>query len=127
MNIFHTFIYFIIFLKVLYLLSAIGIAYYKFKYKKNPESIAYYNKIQFFTNIKDQIEFMVTILMAVVLIILFDPRYKKKVEIFGEVKHLLFLFGIILVLTSNWALFIHHSYILRLPSEIKNLESFSLK
>jgi hypothetical protein len=119
MEIFHTFIYFIIFLKVLYLSSAICIAYYKLKYKKNPESIAYYNKIQFFTNIKDQIEFMVTILMAVVLIILFNPRYKKKVEIYGDVKHLLFLFGVILILTSNWALYIQHSYLLNFIEKLK--------
>ena len=65
--------------------------------------------------------------MAVLLILLFNPRYKKKIEIFGEVKYLLFLFGIILILTSNWSIFIQHSYILHLPREIKNLESFSLK
>jgi uncharacterized membrane protein YiaA len=127
MEIFQTFIYFIIFLKVLYLSSVICIAYYKLKYKKNTENIEYYNKIQFFTNIKDQIEFIVTILMAIVLIVLFNPRYNKKIEIFGEVKYLLFLFGIILILTSNWSIFIQNSYILHLPREIKNLESFSLK
>ena len=119
MKIFHTFIYFIIFLKVVYLFSAICIAYYKLKYKKNPENIKYYNKIQFFTNIKDQIEFIVTILMAIILIILFNPRYKNKVEIFGEVKHLLFLFGIILILTSNWALYIQHSYLLNYLEKLK--------
>lgn len=115
MKFFHTFIYSIIFLKVLFLLSVIFIAYYKLKYKKNPDSISYYNKIQFFTNLKDQLEFMVTILMAILLILLFNPRYKKKIEIFGEVKYLLFLFGIILILTSNWSIFIQNSYILHLP------------
>jgi len=58
---------------------------------------------------KERVEFIFTVLMALLLIYLFNPRKQRITIINGEIKTLLFLFGIILIITSNWNTFFHES------------------
>ena len=51
---------------------------------------------------KSRIEFFFVFLMAGLLIYLFRPPMNKSVEVAGESKLLLFLFGIILLTTAKW-------------------------
>jgi hypothetical protein len=54
---------------------------------------------------KERFEFIFIILMAILLIYLFNPRYNNQVVIDKEMKILLFLFGIILIITAKWSAF----------------------
>jgi hypothetical protein len=63
-------------------------------------------KIVFF---KKRIEFVFVFLMALFLIYLFNPKTSKIVEISGQSKTLLFLFGVVLLITADWQTFIHES------------------
>ena len=58
---------------------------------------------------KSRIEFVFVFLMAGLLIYLFAPPMNKSVEVAGESKLLLFLFGIILLTTAKWGDFFNES------------------
>ena len=58
---------------------------------------------------KDRIEFIFEILMSLLLIYLFNPRYDHKSLIDSHVKILLYLFGFILLITSKWSAFFEES------------------
>ncbi len=58
---------------------------------------------------KSRIEFFFAFLMAGLLIYLFAPPMNKSVEIAGESKLLLFLFGIVLLTTAKWRAFFNES------------------
>ena len=47
--------------------------------------------------------------MAILLIYLFSPRTDRNVMIDGETKVLLYLFGIVLLITAKWADFFHEA------------------
>lgn len=58
---------------------------------------------------KERVEFVFISLMSLLLIYLFNPRTNRLFMIDHETKLLLFLFGIILIITSNWSIFIQES------------------
>lgn len=58
--------------------------------------------------LKKIFEFIFTILMSLLLIYLFNPRYKKDIKLNHETNLLLFLFGFVLIITSDWGLFNQH-------------------
>jgi len=58
---------------------------------------------------KSRVEFIFVLLMAILLIYLFAPPMNKSVEIAGESKLLLFLFGTILLTTAKWGDFFNES------------------
>jgi len=58
---------------------------------------------------KSRIEFVFVFLMAGLLIYLFAPPMNKSVDIAGEPKLLLFLFGTILLTTAKWDDFFNES------------------
>jgi hypothetical protein len=58
---------------------------------------------------KERFEFIFILLMATLLIYLFSPGKERTVMIDGETKVLLYLFGVVLLITSNWADFFHEA------------------
>jgi hypothetical protein len=58
---------------------------------------------------KSRIEFLFVFLMAGLLLYLFAPPMNKSVDIAGEPKLLLFLFGTILLTTAKWGDFFNES------------------
>jgi hypothetical protein len=52
---------------------------------------------------KERFEFIFLLLMAILLIYLFSPGKERNVIIDGETKVLLYLFGIVLLITAKWA------------------------
>jgi hypothetical protein len=58
---------------------------------------------------KDRVDFVFEILMAFLLIYLFNPRNDHKALIDSHVKLLLYLFGFILLITAQWSTFIEES------------------
>jgi len=103
MSYFHSYIYFIIFIKFIFVILAISHLYMKAKGKTDTDldkKIVYW---------KERIEFVFIILMSFLLIYLFNPRYEHKVFIDSHVQILLYLFGFILLLTAKWNDFFEES------------------
>lgn len=98
----YTFYVSLIFLiKFIYLIFAVFVIY--FTNKKN-------NKyIEICTYWKKRVEFVFTILMSFLLIILFNPFYNCLKLINKETHILLFLYGIIVLMNSQWGLFFKES------------------
>jgi hypothetical protein len=103
MNKLDYFIYLIFTAKLIFILLSLTQRYYKIAGKENNDldkKIAYW---------RDRIEFVFIILMSILLIYLFNPRFNRENLINVEIKLLLFLFGFILILTAKWNIFIEES------------------
>jgi hypothetical protein len=102
MDIYTIYIYFIIIIKLIFIGLSINMILLR---KRNEQNTYKYIKLSYW---KSRIEFIFISAMALLLIILFNPLNKKNsnsVCIDKETRILLFLFGIILILTSKWDLF----------------------
>ena len=95
----HYYIYLIIAIKLGFILMAITHIYLKSKGEEHSELD---KKIEYW---KGRFEFVFVILMAALLIYLFNPRYNNQVAIDTEMKLLLYLFGIVLIITAKWSAF----------------------
>ena len=107
MKYFDMYISFVFIIKIVFIILAIMHIYNKAKRKANtPQD----KKILFW---KDRVEFIFIFMMSLLLIYLFNPRYNKPIVLDYETKLLLFLFGIILLLTAKWKLFIDESVVFK--------------
>ena len=103
MNYFSAYIYSIIGIKLLFILMAVIHIILKIKGKINSDLD---KKILYW---KERIEFVFIILMAILLIYIFNPRIPHTNLLNFEVKLLFYLFGFILIITADWKLFFHES------------------
>ena len=103
MNNLQKFIYFIIAVKVVYLILELINFCLKLKGSKNT---AKYNQIKYW---KEKIAFLFKILMSIFLIYIFYPKVKRSDNLDKESKILLYLFGIILIISADWNGFIRYS------------------
>lgn len=94
------FVFFIILIKIVFMLSAIGHIYFSHSTKSNAKKID--DKLLYF---KERTEFIFIISMSILLIYHFNPRFSKK-PINQETSLLFFLFGWVLIITAKWSLFI---------------------
>lgn len=101
MKTFDIFISIIFVIKIIFTMLAITYLYLK---TKGDENSKLYKNIAFW---KKKTEFIFILLMAILLIYLFNPRADKINLIDKESKLLLYLFGILLLVTSKWSEFIH--------------------
>jgi len=101
----NIFVWFIICIKVIFLLVSISyFVVHKYidnkvhdsKMKLLDETLLYWKK---------RIEFIYTICMSLLIIFIFSPRHKHEIYINTEMIFLFYLFGFILIITSNWELF----------------------
>lgn len=100
MNLYSIYIFLIILIKIIFIcLSIYSIILKKNGYEKTDK----YSKIIFW---KDRIEFIFVVAMALLLIYLFNSYNKSTKCIDYETRILLFLFGIILIITAKWNYFI---------------------
>jgi hypothetical protein len=104
---FNMYILFIIFVKIGFVILAISHLYLKIKHKTDSEID---KKIVFW---KDRLEFIFVILMACLLIYIFNPRNDRSILIDYETKILFYLFGFILLITAKWGIFFHESPFLK--------------
>lgn len=96
------FIYFIIFIKVLFLITVFG-KYIFSNYDKNSKnSKLLKEKFEYW---RERFEFIFIICMAILLIFIFSPRHSHQVYINKEMTILFYLFGFILIITSKWGIF----------------------
>jgi hypothetical protein len=100
MNYYNNYITLVFTFKILFVL--LGIAHICFKIKGYSKTNID-NKIIYW---KERTEFIFIVLMSCLLIYLFYPKQNQNVVINGETKLLLFLFGLILIITAKWNVFI---------------------
>lgn len=93
-------IFFIILVKIIFIISAIGHIYFSHSTMKQAKNID--DKLLYF---KERTEFIFIISMSILLIYHFNPRFSKT-PINSETSLLFFLFGWILIITAKWSLFI---------------------
>jgi L-asparagine transporter-like permease len=96
MDYFTTYIYLIFIVKFIFIILAATHLYLKSKKKENTnidKKIVYW---------KERTELLFIVLMAILLIFLFNPTTSQAVIINGNSKILLYLFGIVLLVTANW-------------------------
>ena len=97
------FVFFIILVKIVFVISAIGTVVLSHSTSAKAEKID--PKLLYW---KERTEFVFTICMAILLVYHFNPCFTKK-PIDEETSTLFFLFGLILIITAKWSLFIHEA------------------
>jgi len=97
------FIFFIIFIKILFIISTIGDLIISHTHINNPNAQILDSK---FLYLKERTEFIFIISMAILLIYHFHPPFAGKNQISKETSFLFYIFGFILIFTANWGLFI---------------------
>lgn len=106
------FIFFIILIKFIFVISAIG--HVVLSHSNNSQAEKLDTTLVYW---KERTEFIFIISMAILLIYHFNPRFLKK-KIGEETSLLFFLFGLVLIFTAKWSLFIDET------PWYKNLVSF---
>jgi hypothetical protein len=96
------FIYFIIFIKIIFLIMALSNIYFD----KVTHNQTYDHKTIYW---KERTEFIFIICMSILLIVIFNPNYNNQRLLTKETKFLFFIFGIILIISANWDIFITQS------------------
>lgn len=94
------FVFFIVFIKIIFLFSAVGHLILSHSSSSRSEKLD--PKLVYW---KERTEFVFVISMSLLLIYHFHPRYARK-PINEETGLLFFLFGVILIVTAKWSLFI---------------------
>ena len=95
------FVLFIIIVKVIFLLAAVGHAILHFFVKTSDKAAKVDPKLVYW---KERTEFVFKASMSILLIYHFHPRYGHPIN--SETALLFFLFGWVLLLTADWDLFI---------------------
>ena len=107
MNKLNIYITLIIIVKIIFIILAVYGLFLKYKKSSNKKKI---DDIQFW---KERVEFIFIIMMALLLIYLFNPRSNRLNLINYETKLLFYLFGFILIITAKWQVFIGESIFLK--------------
>lgn len=89
----------IIIVKVIFIILVITQFYFKYKEPNNTKLL---NNLKLW---KTQIEFIFIFFMSLLLIYLFNPRINRVYIIDFETRLLLFIFGIILIISADWEKF----------------------
>lgn len=98
------FIFFIILIKIVFIISAIG--HLILSHSTNAKAEKIDPKLLYW---KERTEFIFIISMSILLIYHFHPRLSKK-PISEETALLFFLFGWILIITAKWGLFFKEAH-----------------
>jgi len=105
-KLYDAFVILVIIIKVIFVVFAILTKFYIYKIKhSNRDEVSYYTKKYEWSNYwKERLETCFLICMGFICIIVFNPFYGYRFFIDEETRILLFLFGIIIMITSNWKL-----------------------
>jgi hypothetical protein len=103
-KLYDAFIILVIIIKLIFVVFAVLTKFYKYKINhSNQSEISYYTKQYNWSNYwKERLESIFLICMGFICIIVFNPFYGYRFVIDEETRILLFLFGIIILITSNW-------------------------
>ena len=107
MDYYTIYIYVIFLIKIIFIVLASTHLYLKFKnetYSELDKEVLFW---------RERVEFIFILLMAILLIFLFNPYKNKMYMINNETKVLLYLFGIVLIVTADWKAFLKESEIFK--------------
>lgn len=104
MNKLNIFVTIIICTKVIFLTIALYDQYIK---RTQPHNKKLIDKLNFY---KERMEFLFIMMMSILLVHLFNPRVDNLHLISNELKFLLFMYGIVLILSAKWELFIEQTW-----------------
>jgi hypothetical protein len=93
------FVLFIIFIKIIFIISSIGHIFLSHSVNQKAQQID--PQLVYW---KERTEFIFIVSMAILLVYYFKPGQHKHID--TETSFLFFLFGLILLFTANWNLFI---------------------
>jgi predicted MFS family arabinose efflux permease len=106
-NLFFAFIYFIILIKGLFLFFALWNFYLKKKNHRDGGETKLEKRVLYYKNLTENL-FMV--LVSILLIYLFNPYHENKYLLDDKyVKALLFIYGILMLVTFDWSEFVYKS------------------
>ena len=100
---FRLFVFTIIFFKFLYIFLSLLHVYFRIQGKKDAEIDI---SVQWW---RDRVEFIFKILMALLIIYLFNPIDTREKLLSRETKLLLYIYGFILLITADWGNFFNES------------------
>ena len=103
MNSYDLFIAFIFLIKIIFVICAI---WHAILVERNKANTKLAKKLVYW---KERCEFIFIVSMSILCIYLFFPLWTKTVPINHETRVLLFIFGIIILITSDWGLFFKQS------------------
>lgn len=99
------FVVFIILIKVLFVVLSASLLYLKIKDEGKSQTETMKN-ISYW---KERVEFIFIANMSILLCYLFYPRREKPIAIDNEARILLYVYGLLILLTAKWDLFIKES------------------
>ena len=105
MNIYKSFLYLIIFIKIIFISSTLILKWIEYKTNHNSQykpSTSIINTLEFW---KERSEFIFIACMSVLLLYLFNPRNYTKGTLDYETRLLLFLYGFIILIKADWKSF----------------------
>jgi phosphatidylglycerophosphate synthase len=102
LNLYDIFILFIFLIKIIYFILAIFALWYQEKNKVK------YDKLEFW---KNNVEFIFTILICILIIIIFNPFINNLHLLNRETNILLVAYALITIYTAQWETFIKKSFI----------------
>ena len=108
----NNYLYVIIFLKTLFVVTLIFHFYYKFESKRNPKNTTYKKNEAISENTKNNLGKIVSLLMSILIIILFNPLFNKKMNIMilkNKTKFLLFIYGFIILFSIDFSSLINNN------------------
>lgn len=103
MNKYNMYVTFIFFIKIGFIILSLTHIYLKAKGKEQSDL---YKKIVYW---KERFEFIFIVLMAILLIYIFNPITNRTILVDKETKTLLYLFGFVLLISSKWDVFFKES------------------
>jgi hypothetical protein len=104
---YHIFLLVIVITKSIFIILALFDRYLKFTNQGN-SSLG--TQVDFW---KSRVEFVFIFLMSVLLLYLFNPRRDRKAMINKETEVVLYLFGIVLIITADWSDFFKESLLFK--------------
>jgi len=107
MKLLRAYILLAILVKVIFLVLLVQSFYFKNLIKKEPDNKNYKDLLATIDRLKNQSGFIFTILMAILMVILFNPSDRVKIIIDSQTKTMLGFFGILLIITADWLNFFH--------------------
>ena len=103
MKYYNIYITFVFFVKIIFILLALTHIFLKIKGK---EKSILDKKIEYW---KERVEFVFVVMMALLLIYIFSPRFNRSTTLDRETKILFYLFGFVLFITAKWEDFFHEA------------------
>lgn len=118
-KLYNAYIYFIIAIKILFIIFAVSDTYIIHKGKGKGNKKINPKVSEFISFWRQRLEVIFTLSMALLCIILFSPLFHNKgIYIDGITQFLLFVYGIIVFITADWSLFFKESKVFKRASSV---------